>query len=84
MYKASVTGRAYEDEPYPTLDSISFNLRHKYYQTNTFTTIEKITPQKQNLISITPSITGGYDVINKQWGIMVGVSVNLNTNKMFK
>lgn len=78
MYKASVTGRAYDDEPYPTLDSISFKYSHKIINNNTITTIEKITPYQQKLITTSPSITAGYDPINKQWGIMVGVSVNFN------
>jgi len=75
MYKASVTGRAYEDEPYPTLDSISFNLRHKYYQTNTFTTIEKITPEKQRKWHITPSIGAGYGITTRKPDIYVGISI---------
>ena len=41
-----------------------------------------INPKKKynplNQLSIGPSITGGYDVINKQWGLMVGVSVVYN------
>lgn len=28
--------------------------------------------------AVGPSVTGGYDVINKQWGIMAGVSVTYN------
>ena len=27
---------------------------------------------------MSPSITAGYDPINKQWGVMVGVSLNFN------
>ena len=43
-----------------------------------YTTIEKPTIYKQPLITTSPSITAGYDPLNKQWGIMVGVSVNFN------
>lgn len=75
MYKASVTGRAFEQEPYPTLDSISFNLRHKYYQTNTFTTIEKTTPQKARKWSIQPSIGVGYGLTQQKPDIYVGISI---------
>lgn len=28
--------------------------------------------------SVGPSVTGGYDIVNKQWGIMAGVSVTYN------
>ena len=75
MYKASVTGRAYESEPYPTLDSISFNLRHKYYQTNTFTTIEKQSREKARKWSIQPSIGVGYGITTRKPDIYVGISI---------
>lgn len=31
--------------------------------------------------SFGPSVTGGYDMINKQWGVMAGVSVTYNITK---
>ena len=64
------------DDNYPQLDSISFNL--KYKQINTNTVIEKPITYKQKLITTSPSITAGYDPINKNWSVMVGVSVNFN------
>lgn len=78
MYNAYISGRSYQDEDYPKLDSIKFNIKHKYYQTNTTTIIEKPIVYKQKLITTSPSITCGFDPINKQWGVMVGVSVNFN------
>lgn len=61
---------------YPTLDSIKF--KFKYKEINTNTVIEKPTIYKRPLITTSPSITAGYDPINKQWGVMVGVSINFN------
>ena len=29
-------------------------------------------------VSVGPSVTGGYDVVNKQWGIMVGASITFD------
>lgn len=75
MYKASVTGRAYDNEPYPTLDSISFNLRHKYYQTNTTTIIEKTTPQKQRKWSVQPSVGIGYGITQQKPDIYIGITL---------
>lgn len=77
-YKAFITGRSYQQEEYPTLDSIKFHISHKYYQTNTTTVIEKTKPQKQSKWHISPQATFGYDPINKQWGFIVGVGVNYN------
>ena len=64
------------DNDYPQLDSIEFKLRYK--QINTNTVIEKPIVYKHKLITTSPSISVGYDVVNKQWGLMVGVSVNFN------
>lgn len=75
MYKASVTGRAYEDEPYPTLDSISFKYSHKIINTNTTTIIEKITPQKARKWAIQPSIGVGYGITTQKSDIYVRISI---------
>lgn len=77
-YKAYLTGRSYEHEDLPIMDSIRFHINHRYYQTNTTTIIDKPVVYKQKLITTSPSITAGYDPINKQWGVMVGVSLNFN------
>ena len=77
-YNAYLTGRSYQDEDLPRLDSIKFHLSHKYYETNTTTVIEKIKPQKRKFIHLSPQLTGGYDIINKQWGITVGVGIGFD------
>jgi len=59
------------------MDSISIMFKTK--QINTTTVIEKqATTSKQPLLTITPSVTAGYDIINHKWGVMAGISLNLN------
>ena len=77
-YHAHVSGYDIDSQEYPRLDSIEFTLRRFSIQTNTTTTQVVNVPQKQKLITTSPSVTLGYDPINKQWGAMVGVSLNFN------
>ena len=77
-YHAHVSGYDVDSSNYPRLDSIGFTLRRFNIQTNTTTTQVVNVPQKQKLLTTSPSITLGYDPINKQWGAMVGLSVNFN------
>ena len=74
-YNAYISGRSYQDEDYPKLDSIKFYIKHKYYQTNTTTIIEKQKPQKQNKWGVTIGIGGGYGLIQKKPDIYVGVTL---------
>ena len=62
----------------PSLDSINVHTSHKNIHTIEYVTQTIKTPYQQKLITTSPSITAGYDPINKQWGVMVGVSVNFN------
>ena len=77
-YHAHVS--AYGQE-YPRLDSIGFSLRRFVTQTNTTSTQVVKAQQKRQFITTSPSITLGYDPFNKQWGAMVGLSVNFNVWK---
>ena len=77
-YQAHVSGYDVDCSEYPKLDSIRFTLRRFVTQTNTTTTQVVNVPQKQKLLTTSPSITLGYDPFNKQWGAMVGVSLNFN------
>lgn len=43
-----------------------------------YTTIEKLKPQRRNIIHLQPQITGGFDVINHNWGITVGIGVGID------
>ena len=78
-YHAHVSGYDVDNQEYPRLDSIGFSLKRFMIQTNT-TQVVKV-PQKRQFITTSPSITLGYDPFNKQWGAMVGLSVNFNVWK---
>ena len=80
-YQAHVSGYDVDGQEYPRLDSIEFNLRRFIKQTNTTLTQVVKVPQKRQFITTSPSITLGYDPLNKQWGAMVGVSLNFNVWK---
>ena len=75
-YQAFITGRSYEEEDYPQLDSIIIDFKKQTI--NKTVVIEKPVVTKKKLITTSPSVTAGYDPINRQWGVMVGVSVNFN------
>lgn len=77
-YQAHISGYDVDSSQYPRLDSIEFNLRRFVTQTNTTSTQVVNVPQKRQFITTSPSVMLGYDPINKQWGAMVGVSVNFN------
>lgn len=77
-YHAHVSGYDIDSVGYPRLDSIGLTLRRFITKTNRTTTQVVNVPQKQKLLTTSPSITLGYDPVNKQWGAMVGVSVNFN------
>ena len=77
-YHAHVSGYDVDNQEYPRLDSIGFNLRRFVTHTNTTSTqVVKAQPKRQ-FITTSPSVTFGYDPLNKQWGAMVGLSVNFN------
>lgn len=77
-YHAHVSGYDVDSVGYPRLDSIGFTLRRFNIQTNTTSKQVVNVPQKRQFITTSPSITLGYDPFNKQWGAMVGVSLNFN------
>lgn len=77
-YKAHISGYDVDSLGYPRLDSIGFTLKRFVTQTNTTSTQVVKVPQKQKLLTTSPSVTVGYDPLNKQWGAMVGVSLNFN------
>ena len=77
-YHAHVSGYDVDNSQYPRLDSIGFTLRRFVTQTSTTTTQVVKAQQKRQFITTSPSVTLGYDPFNKQWGAMVGVSVNFN------
>ena len=77
-YHAHVSGYDVDSQEYPRLDSIGFTLRRFNIHTNTTSTQVVNVPKKRQFITTSPSVTFGYDPFNKQWGAMVGLSVNFN------
>ena len=77
-YHAHISGYDVDSSQYPRLDSIEFTLKRLVTQTNTTSTQVVKVPQKRQFITTSPSITVGYDPVNKQRGAMVGVSLNFN------
>ena len=80
-YQAHISGYDVDGQEYPRLDSIGFTLRRFMTQTNTTSTQVVKVPRKRQFITTSPSITLGYDPLNKQWGAMVGLSLNFNVWK---
>ena len=80
-YHAHVSGYDVDSQEYPRLDSIGFSLRRFNIHTNTTLTQVVKVPRKRQFITTSPSVTFGYDPFNKQWGAMVGLSVNFNVWK---
>ena len=77
-YKAHISGYDVDSVGYPRLDSIEFTLRRFITQTNTTSKQVVNVQQKRQFITTSPSVTFGYDPFNKQWGAMVGLSLNFN------
>ena len=77
-YHAHVSGYDVDSQEYPRLDSIGFTLRRFITQTNTTSAQVVNVTKKRQFITTSPSVTVGYDPFNKQWGAMVGLSLNFN------
>lgn len=64
-----------------SLDSLKMRLKtHKEVITNTVEITKYVEKKKSfwNRFHIQPQVTGGYDIINKQWGITAGVGVGID------
>lgn len=77
-YQAHISGYDVDSVGYPKLDSIGFTLRRFVTHTNTTSKQVVNVQQKRQFITTSPSVTLGYDPFNKQWGAMVGLSLNFN------
>ena len=61
----------------PTLDSLRVQLKkQEIIKTNTITVTKYIEKPKSHF-NIGPSITSGYDLVNKQWGIVAGLGFTI-------
>lgn len=64
-----------------SLDSLKVEMRTKKETITNTITIEKYLEKNKTLwnrIHIQPQATGGYDVINKKWGIVIGIGVGVD------
>lgn len=64
-----------------SLDSLKMRLKtHKEVITNTVEITKYVEKKKTfwNRFHIQPQVTGGYDIINKQWGITAGIGVGID------
>lgn len=75
-YTAHVTGRSYEDENLPTLDSISFVLRSQKIKEIQTVTIEKITQQKPRKWHISAQGGYGYGITTRKPDVFVGIGIS--------
>ena len=59
-----------------SLDSLKWRLKTHNTHTTEVVEIIKYEEQKNKLVKFRPSITFGYDPLNKQWGLVVGFGLN--------
>ena len=75
-YNASITGWSVDNDSFPRLDSIRFNL--KGYNIKDKEIITKTIIKRQKGFKIAPAIGAGYGVVNRKPDIWVGVSISYN------
>lgn len=75
-YSAQVTGRSYEDEDYPTLDSISFVLRGFYTKEDKIITNTITKRQKARKWHVGAQAGYGYGFKSKQVQPFIGIGVS--------
>ena len=76
-YEATVEGRSYENEDYPKLDSIKFNLRGFYTKEDKVITIEKTKRERGLKVGCGLQSGVGYGLINKKPDIYIGFGVQI-------
>lgn len=77
-YDASISGWSVDNDSFPRLDSIRFDLRGFYTKDREVITIEKITPQKRNKWHIGVQAGYGYGFKSKQLEPYVGLGISYN------
>lgn len=78
VYRASVTGRSYEDEDLPKLDSISLILKGYNLKDKEVITIEKIVRQKRRKWAIGAQVGYGYGFKSKMFEPYAGFGISYN------
>lgn len=76
QYETSITGRSYEDEDYPIMDSIKFDLRGFYIKDREV--ITKTVLKRQKGLKIAPQVGFGYGIVNRKPDVFIGVGISYN------
>lgn len=75
-YEATVEGRSYENEDYPKLDTIKFNLRGFYTKEDKVITNTIIKREKQRKWHIGVQSGYGYGINSRQFEPYIGIGVS--------
>ena len=75
-YSAEITGRSYEDEDLPRLDSINFILRHQKIKEVKVITNTIIKREKQRKWHVGVQTGYGYGITTQKPDIFVGIGVS--------
>ena len=76
-YQDTIISTAYVSGINPKLDSLSFITNKKELHTTQTVEIVKY-KEKKKLFNVAPQATFGYDPLNKNWGLVIGIGVGLN------
>lgn len=80
IYQLKVEGYSMDDDSLPRMTDFKALYKHKYYQTNTNTTINTKVPQKANKCPLRiSSLAGiGYGLTKKEFDAFVGLGISIN------
>lgn len=80
VYQLKVEGYSMDDDSLPRMTDFKALYKHKYYQTNTNTTINTKVPQKANKcpLRISPLAGIGYGLTKKEFDAFVGLGISIN------
>lgn len=76
QYETSITGRSYEDEDYPMMDSIKFDLRGFYIKDREVITKTVLKRQKAKKWAIGLQAGYGYGINSEQFEPFIGIGVS--------
>lgn len=80
VYQLKVEGYSMDDDSLPRMTDFKALYKHRYYQTNTNTTINTKVPQKQSKcpLRISPLAGIGYGLTKKEFDAFVGLGISIN------
>lgn len=77
-YNATISGWSVDNDSFPRLDSIRFDLRGYNVKDKEVITIEKITQQKRKKLHFGVQAGYGYGLNNKQFEPFIGIGLTYN------